>query len=205
MKSPSLEEQQAIARLKRGDLSGLELLVERYQVKAVYAAYLIVHDMPQAEDIVQTAFLRAYEKIHQYDARRPFSAWFLQSVVHDALKAARRQARQVSLPGEGDDSRTDCIDHLLDPSPGPEEQSNLDEIRSAVWQALKVLPPEQRVAIVLHHFLDMDAREIISSLPESHRPPESTVYWWLRAARKRLRELLLPFWLSRQGQEERQD
>jgi RNA polymerase sigma-70 factor (ECF subfamily) len=200
-----LEEQQAIARLKRGDLSGLEPLVELYQVKAVYAAYLIVHDMSQAEDIVQTAFLHAYEKIHQYDAHRPFSAWFLQSVVHAALKVAKRQARTVSLQDECDDSRADYINHLLEPSPGPEEQSILDEIRVAVWQALKVLPPEQRAAIVMHHFLDMDAREIINSLPENHLHSQSIVYWWLREARKRLRTLLLPFWLSRQDQEERQD
>jgi len=40
VKTPSLEEQQAITRLKQGDLEGLEILVCRYQVKAVYAAYL---------------------------------------------------------------------------------------------------------------------------------------------------------------------
>jgi RNA polymerase sigma-70 factor (ECF subfamily) len=161
--------------------------------------------MMQAEDIVQTAFLHACEKIHQYDANRPFSAWFLRSVVHAALKVAKRQAREVPLQGEGDDGRTDYIDHLLDPRPGPEEKSNLDEIRTAVWQALKMLPPEQRAAIVMHHFLDMDASEIVSSLPEHHRHSERTVYWWLRDALKRLRTLLLPFWLSAQGQEERQD
>ena len=67
LKPPSLEEQQAISRLKQGDLGGLEILVRHYQVKAVYAAYLIVRDLKLAEDIVQSAFLQAAQKIHQFD------------------------------------------------------------------------------------------------------------------------------------------
>jgi len=67
-----MEEQEAIARLKRGDISGLEALVRKYQVQAVRAAYLITHDRGLAEDIVQAAFLRAYERIGQFDAGRPF-------------------------------------------------------------------------------------------------------------------------------------
>ena len=82
-----MEEQKAIARLKRGDISGLEALVRKYQVQAVRAAYLIIRDRALAEDIVQAAFLRAYERIGQFDAGRPFGPWFLRSVVNDAVKA----------------------------------------------------------------------------------------------------------------------
>jgi hypothetical protein len=53
-----MEEQEAIARLKRGDIGGLEALVRKHQVQAVRTAYLITRDRALAEDIVQTAFLR---------------------------------------------------------------------------------------------------------------------------------------------------
>jgi len=50
-----MEEQKAIARLKRGDIGGLEALVRKYQVQAVRTAYLITRDRALAEDIVQAA------------------------------------------------------------------------------------------------------------------------------------------------------
>jgi RNA polymerase sigma-70 factor (ECF subfamily) len=68
-----MEDQIAISRLKQGDLSGLEGLVRRYQARAVHAAYVIVQDRPLAEDVVQTAFVKAAERIQQFDERsRPF-------------------------------------------------------------------------------------------------------------------------------------
>ncbi len=87
-----MEEQEAIARLKRGDVGGLEALVHKYQVKAVRTAYLVVRDRALAEDIVQAAFLRAYERIGQFDAGRPFGPWFLRSVAYEFLRLTARLA-----------------------------------------------------------------------------------------------------------------
>ena len=92
-----MEEREAIARLNRGDIAGLETLVRQYQVQAVRTAYLITRDRALAEDIVQAAFLRVYERIGQFDTKRPFGPWFLRSVVNDAIKAATRHEHQVYL------------------------------------------------------------------------------------------------------------
>jgi RNA polymerase sigma-70 factor (ECF subfamily) len=88
-----VDERDAVARLQRGDIGGLETLVRLYQVRAVRAAYLITRDAALADDIMQAAFLRAYERIGQFDATRPFGPWFLRGVVNDAVKAAARGAR----------------------------------------------------------------------------------------------------------------
>ena len=131
-----MEEQQAIARLKQGDLSGLEALVRGYQVLAVHAAYLIVADRSLAEDIVQSAFLKAAKKIDQYDSQRPFRPWFLRMVVNDCIKAARRQKRELSL-----DQPSDAIlAWLTDQAPGPERLLEANELRQSVWDALLQLP-----------------------------------------------------------------
>src|SRR3954467_7626853 len=95
-----MDEREAIARLAGGDISGLELLVSRYQVQAVRAAYLVCRNSALAEDIVQEAFLRAYERIEQFDPDRPFHPWFLRMVVNDALKAASRAGKVVSLDAD---------------------------------------------------------------------------------------------------------
>ena len=59
-----MEDQIAISRLKQGDLNGLETLVNRYQVRAVHAAYMIVFDRGLAEDVAQAAFVKGAERIH---------------------------------------------------------------------------------------------------------------------------------------------
>src|SRR5690349_19424198 len=92
-----MEEQTAIALLQRGDIAGLATLVRLYQVRAIRAAYLITRDRALAEDVVQAAFIRAYQRIGQFDPRRPFGPWFLRCVTRDAVKVASRSARDVPL------------------------------------------------------------------------------------------------------------
>jgi len=177
-----MEEQQAIARLKQGDLSGLEDLVKQYQALAVHTAYLIVADRSLAEDIVQSAFLKAAKKIDQFDVQRPFRPWFLRMVVNDCIKAARRQKRDLSL----DQPSAAILSWLTDPAPAPEQLLETRELCQSVWDALRQLPPEQRAVVVQRHFLEMDEAEMAREL---HQSP-STVKWRLHAARKRLKTLL---------------
>lgn len=189
-----MEEEEAIARLKRGDISGLEALVRRYQVQAVRAATLITRDRALAEDIVQAAFLRAYERIGQFDSGRPFGPWFLRSVVHDAVKAARRRERQVPLEGESD-GETSLAEFLADPAPGPLELAEAGETRQAIRDALGRLSPAQRAAVVLRYYLGLSEAELAEELA----CPPGTVKWRLHAARQRLRTLLRPLWSPQPG------
>src|SRR3990170_4599719 len=92
-----MDDGEAIRRLKRGDIGGLETLVSLYQVKAVRAAYLVTQDEAMAEDVAQEAFLRIYHRIHQFDEARPFQAYLMRSVINGALNAMRRQRRVLSL------------------------------------------------------------------------------------------------------------
>lgn len=190
---PCMDEIQAIALLKQGDLSGLEVLVHCYQVKAVYAAYLIVHDQHLAEDIVQAAFLRAIDKIAQFDDRRPFGPWFLRSVVNAAIDAAKQQIRWLPLEPETEGKTPVPIEWLTSDKTWIEELVETKETRTLVRKALNQLAPEQRAAIVLRYFLEMSEADMTASL---HRP-SSTVKWWLHEARKHLKNLLQPVWNSR--------
>jgi RNA polymerase sigma-70 factor (ECF subfamily) len=190
-----MEEREAIARLKRSDIGGLEALVRKYQVRAVRTAYLIIRDRALAEDIVQAAFLRAYERIGQFDAGRPFGPWFLRSVVNDAIKAAARRERQVSLEAGSEGEEASLADLLADPGPGPADLVEAAETREAVWAALGEIPPAQRAAIVLRYYLDLGEAEMADELA----CPPGTVKWRLHAARKRLRTLLCPLWPAASG------
>ena len=183
-----VDERQAIALLKQGQVAGLETLVQLYQLRALRAAYLVVGDRALAEDVVQSAFLRAYDRIGQFDAGRPFGPWFLRSVVNAAIKAGARQARLVALdPGDEDDEDVSVLaSRLADPAPGPEEQAERGETQARVWRALGRLSPAQRGAVVLRYYLDLSESEMAARLERS----PGTIKWTLHAARERLRGLL---------------
>ena len=190
MKIPSLEEKLAIARLKQGDLDGMETLVRRYQARAVSAAFLIVRDSKLAEDLVQDTFLRIAEKIDQFDESRPFGPWFLRSVINASTKAARRQKRFVPLDGTQDEEVSKVAHWLMDPAPSPEFMVETQETRHIVWKALGELTAEQRAVIVMRHFLDMSEAEMTEGLER----PLTTIRWRLKAARNQLRKILHLFW-----------
>ena len=188
-----MEEAEAIAQLKQGDIGGLAALVRKYQVQAVRTAFLITRDRALAEDVVQEAFVRAYERIEQFDTGRPFGPWFLRSVVNDAIKAASRRERWVSLEAS-DGAETILADLRADPNPGPADLVEAADIRRAVWEALGMLPPTQRAATVLRYYLGLSEAEMVEELT----CPQGTVKWRLHAARKRLRTLLHTLWASAQ-------
>lgn len=178
------EVRMAIARLRRGDIGGLETLMLRYQVRALRTACLITRDRGLAEDLVQTAFLRAYERIGQFDPTQPFGPWFLRSVVNDAVKVATRRRHLVPLVATNEVGSAD----LSDPGPGPADLVERAETHQALWDAMGQLTPAQRAVVVQRYYLELSEAEMVAT---SGMPP-GTVKWRLHAARTRLRTLLRP-------------
>ncbi|MDH5605481.1 MAG: RNA polymerase sigma factor [Anaerolineae bacterium] len=188
-----LDEKEAVARMAQGDISGLETLVYIHQVRAVRAAYLIIQDRGLAEEVVQAAFIRAFERIAQFDGRRPFAPWFFRSVVNDALKAVQRNKRTLSLDSDPDGNGLSWFEKFADSHPGPENLLEKEETRQAVQDAIQQLPPSQRALIVLKYYLGMSEAEMV----EETDVPAGTVKWRLYMARKRLRQLLAYLWIDK--------
>lgn len=181
-----MEDRIAISHLKQGDLSAVEPLVKRYQVQAVHAAYAIVHDRALAEDIAQAAFVKIVERIHQFDEARPFGPWFFRIVVNDAIKTAKKQKRTISLDEQLDQPTAELARWLKNPEPQPEQLVEQSEMRKSILDAMQKLSPEQRAVIVMRYFIEMSEADMSARMDR----PLSTVKWWLRDARSRLRNLI---------------
>lgn len=181
-----MDDHKAIAGLQRGDIRGLAVLVQRYQTRAIKTAVLITRDRAMAEDVVQSAFIRAYRSIAHFDNQRPFAPWFMRSVVNAAVQAAKQNGRHRSLDVIPEKSDTNLLEWLQDIEPEPPKAAELRELQEAVRNALDQLSPEQRAAIVMRYYFDMSEEEMAAQL----NSPPGTVKWRLHAARKRLRGLL---------------
>ncbi len=179
-----MEDRTAIFRIKQGDLNGLEILVQRYQARAVQAAYLVLYDREMAEDIVQSAFVKVVERVRQFDEQRPFAPWFFRIVVNDAVKVAKRRTRNISFDQQLEYPARKLADYLMDPQHDPEQILEEKETRQSILMAIQSLVPEQRAVIVMRYFLSLSEADMSIKLER----PLSTIKWWLREARKRLRD-----------------
>jgi len=169
-----MDEREAIADLRKGDIRALEALVRAHQVRAVRTAYLITRDAALAQDVVQSAFLRAYERIGQLDSTRPFGPWFMTSVMHDAIKAVSKRNRDTSF------DRLPAVElAVIDNQSQPDAVWEQTETTQEVWTALGELTPEQRAVVVARYYLGLSQAEMTLAL----RCTPSTVKWRLHVAR----------------------
>lgn len=179
-----MDDLESVRRLKNGDIGGLEILIARYQLKAVRTAYLVTHELATAEEVVQEAFVRFYERARHFDERRAFEPYFLRMVVHAALNLVQRENRSaVSLDEEADLRGLEC---LLSQASSVEAEVEREQLQRAIHQAIGALPPRQRAVAVQRFYLEMSETEMSVALNVT----PGTVKWLLHAARTRLRTLL---------------
>jgi RNA polymerase sigma-70 factor (ECF subfamily) len=177
-----MEDLQAIRRLKRGEIGGLECLIARYQEKALRTAFLITHDEPLAEDVVQDTFVRFYQRVKYFDETRPFEPYFMRSVVNAALNCIEQENSRRSF-SEVDLSE---LENLLAEAVSVEEQVEFNTLKWQILEVLAKLPPRQRAVIVQRYYLEMSEKEMAEALDS----PPGTIKWLLNTARARLRSLL---------------
>jgi RNA polymerase sigma-70 factor, ECF subfamily len=179
-----MDDLQAIRRLKNGDIGGLEPLIAFYQAKAVRTAYLVTHDEPMAEDVVQDAFVHFYERVRYFDERRAFEPYFLRSVVNAALNLVEKESR-ISTSLNEDFDLCD-LERLLSRALSVEAQVEFAEVQREILQALGDLSPRQRAVAVQRYYLEMSERDMTEALEVA----PGTVKWLLNAARTHLSALL---------------
>ena len=176
-----MDDVQAIRRLKRGDMGGLETLMVRYQVRATRAAFLITHDEAVAQDVVQETFIRIYQRVRQFNESHPFEPYLMRSIINASLNAVRGNARIVLF-----DSDSTELENLLDLAASVESQIEFVQLQRKILDVLSKLSPRQRAVIVQRYYLDMSEQDMAIALDVA----PGTVKWLLNAARERLRQLL---------------
>ncbi|MGD9893786.1 MAG: sigma-70 family RNA polymerase sigma factor [Dehalococcoidia bacterium] len=182
--SPEFDDEALVARIARGDVAAFMSVYDRY-VPAVYALAAHLLGRMEAEDVVQEMFLRLWDKAGQFDPQRGrFRVWFLAIVRHHVVEESRRRGRRHQF------AASEEVDRLLvaavDPDGDIEELAMRRERRTAVLDALKDLPDEQRRVLVLAYFGGLSQSAIARSLSW----PLGTVKKRTRLAMQKLRASL---------------
>lgn len=171
------QEKAIISEIRSGDPEQYRVLVERYHRGLIQHLYNLMHDGDQAEDIAQEAFIRAYQKLDQYNDQYAFSTWLYRIADNLAFRHVK-QAKTVPLDT--------VADTIPDDAPTPAEEVDRSFTKEAVQQALTRLPIGYRQAIVLYYW-DGCSYEDIAVIMER---PIGTVRTWLYRAKEELRKEL---------------
>jgi RNA polymerase sigma-70 factor (ECF subfamily) len=173
---------QLIREVLQGDHGAFAVLVRRYSERAYRAAYRVVRDPHQAEEIVQEALIKAYRALDGFELRSSFYTWLYKIVVNLALDRRRRESRAPNV--EWDDSVAPRVDPRALPleAEDPELASRRREVREFVAQGVKELPDAQREVLLLREVEGLSYEEIAVKM----RISKGTVMSRLHYARKKM-------------------
>jgi RNA polymerase sigma-70 factor (ECF subfamily) len=178
-----LTDDEIVAQVRAGRHELFEHLMRRHNARVYRAARAILHDDSEAEDVMQDAYVRAYEHLAEFEGRAKFSTWVTRIAVNEALLRLRRSKRFDPL-----ETHSDQEPSMSAPSSSsPEQQASDVEMRAVLEKAVGQLPDEFRAVFVLRAVEGMSGAETAECLGIA----EETVKTRLHRARGRLQEMLL--------------
>ena len=136
---------------KAGDISAFEELVRRYDRNVFRIAQHITQNREDAEDVVQDAFLKAYQNLANFQEQSKFYTWLVRIAVNEALMRLRRRRpeRMVSLDEDIKTEEDSMPREVADWSPNPEQLYSQGELKEILGKTIQGLPPSFRTVFVL--------------------------------------------------------
>jgi RNA polymerase sigma-70 factor (ECF subfamily) len=142
-----IPDEEVVKQVLAGETALYEILMRRYNQRLYRVARSILRDDGDAEDVMQGAYVRAYEHLSQFAGEAKFSTWLTKIAVYEALGRVRRRGRTENL-----DPGLDA-EHVMaktkSDTPDPERQAYDRELRSALEHAIDTLPEIYRLVFVL--------------------------------------------------------
>jgi RNA polymerase sigma-70 factor, ECF subfamily len=185
-----LSDEQVLERVLAGETPLFEILMRRYNQRLYRVARAILRDDSEAEDVMQEAYVRAYQHLNQFAGRAKFSTWLTRIAVHEALARSYRRKRFADLASQdratGDLETADPMSNIPSKNPNPEQEVASSELRALLEKSILNLPESYRSVLMLRDMEEMSTAETAECLQIS----EENVKVRLHRARALLRREL---------------
>ena len=193
LSADGLSDADVMLRVKAGDDSAFDYLVQKYRRPMVNFMARMAHNTAVAEELAQEVFLRVYRSRGSYQVSAKFTTWLYRIAVNLAMNHARdtrheRAEKTLSLDEPDPESgRTlDVPDAALD----AEENLVQRERQQAIRQRVQALPERQRLAVVMHKYQQMDYRQIGEVLTLSESATKSLLFRAYETLREQLKDFV---------------
>ena len=189
----SLSDADIMLRAKAGDQSAFEYLVQKYRRPIVSFMYRMAHNAAAAEDLAQEVFLRVYRSRETYEASAKFTTWLYRIATNLAVNHARdtrheRPEVQVSIDEQDDETGTTL--EVPDASLNAEQAMVRRERMMAIRKRVEALPEQQRLAVIMHKYQQMDYKQIAEVLKKSESATKSLLFRAYETLREQLKEFI---------------
>lgn len=156
-------DEQVVTRILAGETALYELLMRRHNQRVYRVARAILRDDGEAEDVMQDAYVRAYQSLGSFEGRAKFSTWLTRIAVHEALARVRRRSRFSSID-TSDLSHGDLMNSAISSDRSPEQKSYDRELSGVIEKAVLSLPDEYRLVFMLRDVEGMSTEETAQCL-----------------------------------------
>jgi RNA polymerase sigma factor (sigma-70 family) len=149
----AIDDTDAVARSRDGDLDAYAVLVARYTPRAHRAAWLLGAG-EDADDVVQEAFVKAFRGLPKFRAGEPFAPWLLSIVANETKNLLRARHRRNALT-----LRLSALEPDAATPDTPFDEAVAGERRARLLAAVNALPDRERQALICRYFLDLSEAE----------------------------------------------
>ena len=172
-----LSEHLVVLRCQVGEEAAFEALFERYNGRLLYYLRRMIGTTGQAEDVLQTVWLKVIRKIGSLEEPRALRTWLYRIAHNEAVQQLRKGGREVALEDE---------EEVLEAAAEEEDSRPLDTARVNV--ALDEISSEHRAVLTLRFMDDLSYTEIANVVGCSVGTIRSRIYYAKRALRKQIEE-----------------
>jgi len=180
-------DEELVARSRTGDLDSFNQLILRWE-RPIYAlAYRVIGQEEDARDVAQETFLRAFRALPGFKGQAKFSSWIYRIALNLCRDWIRRKKRTPvsQMPEDVDLSE---LAAEQGPTESVEDLVARRELSAVVEEAMKLLPEEQRTAVILKEYHGMTFQEIADLQGCPLSTVKTRLYQGLSVLRKQLRE-----------------
>ena len=176
-------DEEIVGRVLAGQPALFEILMRRHNQRIYRMVRGVLNDDGEAEDVMQDAYVRAYQHLGQFEGRSTFVTWLTRIALHEAFARVERLRRQTSL--DADEVLADMKSNLASPDNPEQNAANL-ELRRTLEAAILSLPPKYRTVMIVRDIEEMSTAEAAAALEIS----EESVKVRLHRARALVRSAL---------------
>ena len=178
-------DEDVVERVLKGETALYEIIMRRYNQRLYRVARAILRNDVEAEDVMQDAYVRAYQHLRQYSGRSPFGAWLTRIAVNEALARLRSRGRIQELEAMTNGDGPDLV--LMSDEKSPEQQASAREMNHLLEEAIMSLPVPYRAVLMMRDVEEMSTADTAAALDLT----EENVKVRLHRARAALRGELL--------------
>jgi RNA polymerase sigma-70 factor (ECF subfamily) len=178
-------EHSAIRAILAGDREAYRALVIRYSPMLFRVAFRITGSEADADEVVQEALLRGYQRLPSFQFKAGFGTWIYRIAVNCAFDLAQRRRPEASPNGADDDAER-VQEQIPDGSAGPERVLLSRELAEQRELAMRTLTPLERTAFLLRHVEEQSTSEIAEALGMAPNAVKQAIFRAVQKLRRRL-------------------